>query len=214
MKLKNFLATDFHGKKATDDLPKKLVDGSNGGHVLTIANSLVLNLIGSEWFIKTQYKLVIVDKNNDHLLEIDQFVNIAKKCESAKIFREKLVSQFDEASVLALEDRNLVSESVVKGLKCNNRILSLNEDLSDPGVLEKIQTIVKQQPFSLLYLSNVEFYVGADNLFGSSKGGKSDYAKNIRSLISIKTKIYRGSSVIMSEHVGELPKTWCVASKK
>lgn len=209
MTLEKFFATDFANKSTGDTLPKLLAQGCPGGHVLSIANSLVLNLVATEWFQKTQYQLIVVDKNEDHLNEIKQLGKIAIKSSSVEDFTTRIEEKFGEASAKGLAKRNLLTEEVMKGLRLIQRMILIAEDLSSSTVIGKITAAKSEGPFSVLYLSNVEFYVGTA-LFGASAGTKGEYGKNIRSLMSPGTRVFRGASVVMTEHVGELPANWCV----
>ncbi|CAB3791801.1 hypothetical protein LMG28688_03381 [Paraburkholderia caffeinitolerans] len=209
MTLQKFFATDFAHSGTDDTLPSLLSKGCPGGHVLSIANSLVLNLVATEWFQKTQYQLIVVDKNEDHLYEIRKLSKMAVKSETVEDFKTRIEDKFGEVSVKGLEKRKLLTDEVMKGLRLFQRINLIHEDLSSSTVIEKINAAKANGQFSVLYLSNVEFYVGT-SLFGASAGSKSDYGKNIRSLISPGTRVFRGASVVMSEHVGEVPETWCI----
>ena len=209
MTLEKFFATDFAGKNSGDTLPKLLAQGCPGGHVLSIANSLVLNLVATDWFQKTQYQLIVVDKNEDHLNEIRKLGKLAIKSDSVDAFTTRIEEKFGEVSAKGLEKRNLLTDEVMKGLRLIQRMILIVEDLSSSTVVGKINAAKSEGPFSVLYLSNVEFYVGTA-LFGASAGSKGDYGKNIRSLISPGTRVFRGPSVVMTEHVGEVPANWCV----
>lgn len=209
MKLEKFFATDFANKKSADTLPKQLSEGCPGGHVLSIANRLVLNLVATEWFQKTQYQLIVVDKNEDHLNEIRKLSKMAGKSETVEEFTTRIEEKFDEASAKGLEKRNLLTDEVIKGLRLIQRIILIAEDLSSSTVIGKINAAKADGQFSVLYLSNVEFYVGTQ-VFGASAGSKSDYGKNIRSLVSPRTRVFRGPSVVMTQHVGDVPANWCI----
>lgn len=214
VKPKPLHASDFVGSKARNQLPVILIDATQSGAVLSVANTMAI-LAG---FGPGPGHVVVADIASSHIAGVQHILRLAKESPDQASWLRAVKQMYPNVGrQLDLSLRRLGMHGSFSHLKAriaSDRFSFFSIDLADENALS---TLSKASPsgFAAVYTSNIEMYL-AGFLNGGTRSDEDRQAKldhfrtNVLGLMNERTKfIHAGAGVRMDITEGlENAKAW------